>query len=191
MPVIKRYPNRKLYNTQAKQYITLEGIADLIRSGDEVHVVDHATGEDLTELTLTQIILEQEKKQSGLLPRSVLAGLIQASGDRLSAIQRTLASPISLLHQIDDEIKRRIHALVNEGELTEGEGRTLLQKLMDKGPKTGEEVSLRRNELLVSTEALEKYLQERGAPSREDLQRLSDQVDALTAQLEEQEPPSE
>jgi polyhydroxyalkanoate synthesis repressor PhaR len=191
MPFIKRYPNRKLYDTQAKQYITLEGIADLIRSGEEVHVIDHASGEDLTELTLTQIILEQEKKQSGLLPRSVLAGLIQASGDRLSALQRTLASPINLLHQIDDEIKRRIHALVNAGELTEGEGRTLLEKLMGQAPKTGEKASLRREELLISTEALEQYLQERGAPSREDLQRLIDQVDDLTAQLEEQEPPSE
>ncbi|MGD8735253.1 MAG: polyhydroxyalkanoate synthesis regulator DNA-binding domain-containing protein, partial [Anaerolineae bacterium] len=55
MTRIKRYPNRKLYDTEAKQYITLEGIAALIRQGNEVQVIDHATGEDLTALTLTQI----------------------------------------------------------------------------------------------------------------------------------------
>ena len=51
MLVIKRYPNRKLYDTTAKQYITLEGIAARIRDGEEVQIVDHATGEDLTTLT--------------------------------------------------------------------------------------------------------------------------------------------
>ncbi|MGD8806379.1 MAG: polyhydroxyalkanoate synthesis regulator DNA-binding domain-containing protein, partial [Chloroflexota bacterium] len=61
MILIKRYPNRKLYNTEAKQYVTLEGIAELIRQGQEVQITDHQTGEDLTAVTLTQIIFEQEK----------------------------------------------------------------------------------------------------------------------------------
>ena len=63
MPLIKRYPNRKLYDTEAKAYITLEQIAYLIREGQEDHVVDHASREDLTALTLTQVILEQERKR--------------------------------------------------------------------------------------------------------------------------------
>ena len=80
MPVIKRYPNRKLYDTEAKGYITLEQIGELIRDGQDIQVVDHATGEDLTALTLTQVILEQERKRSGSLPQTVLTGLIQAGG---------------------------------------------------------------------------------------------------------------
>ena len=67
MPIIKRYPNRKLYDTEAKKYITLDGIAELIRQGEEVVVIDHTTNEDLTAVTLTQIIFEQEKKSSGFL----------------------------------------------------------------------------------------------------------------------------
>lgn len=63
MAIIKRYPNRKLYDTEAKKYITLDGIAELIRDGQEVQVMDHSTGEDLTTLTLTQIIFEQEKEK--------------------------------------------------------------------------------------------------------------------------------
>ena len=83
MPIIKRYPNRKLYNTASKRYITLEGIAKLIRRGQEVQVVDHVTGDDLTALTLSQVIFEQEKKRGDFLPRSVLTGLIQAGGETL------------------------------------------------------------------------------------------------------------
>ncbi len=63
MPVIKRYPNRKLYDTAAKQYVSLDGIAELIRGGADVQVVDYTTGEDLTALILMQVIVEQEKKQ--------------------------------------------------------------------------------------------------------------------------------
>ena len=106
----QRYPNRKLYDTEAKKYVTLNGIAELIRDGEELQVVDHNSGEDLTAVTLTQIIFEQEKQQSGFLPRSVLTGLIQAGGDKLSTLRRTLASPLDLIHHVDEEIDRRVRA---------------------------------------------------------------------------------
>ncbi len=93
MVTIKRYPNRKLYNTDTKKYITLDGISDLIRDGVEVEVVDHATGEDLTALTLSQILFEREKKSvSGFLPHAVLTGLVKAGGETLASLRRTLAS---------------------------------------------------------------------------------------------------
>ena len=82
MPTIKRYPNRKLYNTETKQYITLDELAELIREGRELEVIDNANGEDLTVLTMTQVLFEQVKKQTGFLPRTLLAGLIQAGGRR-------------------------------------------------------------------------------------------------------------
>ena len=63
MPVVKRYPNRKLYDTQAKRYVTLNSIAELIRLGEDIQVIDYTTGEDITALTLTQIIFEQEKEK--------------------------------------------------------------------------------------------------------------------------------
>lgn len=185
MPVIKRYPNRKLYDTDAKRYITLEGVAELIRKGEEVQVVDNVTGEDLTALTLSQIIFEQEKRQSGFLPRSVLSSLIQAGGDRIGALQRTLAASIGFWHQIDEEIRRRIQSLVSQGELTEGEGQGLLEKLIDVRFRPGEYNRARSEEVTLSVQELEKYLKEHQVPSRDDLQRLIDQLDALTAELEE------
>lgn len=91
MPVIKRYPNRKLYDTEAKSYVTLDQITQMIRDGGDVQVLDHETGEDLTNLTLTQIILEQEKKSdSGFVPRALLTGLIRTSGDTLDQMRRSL-----------------------------------------------------------------------------------------------------
>ena len=81
MILIKRYPNRKLYNTHTRGYVRLESVAELIRQGYEVQVIDHASGEDLTAVILSQIILDMEKKQAGSTPREVLAGLVQAGGN--------------------------------------------------------------------------------------------------------------
>ncbi len=60
--LIKKYANRKLYDTQTSRYITLEGIAELVRDGHEIHVVDRDTGQDLTQVTLSQLVLSAEKR---------------------------------------------------------------------------------------------------------------------------------
>lgn len=96
MAVIKRYPNRKLYDTEAKRYVTLDHIAALIQANEDVLVIDHETGEDLTNLTLSQIIFEQEKKGSGLLSRSLLTNLIRTGGDTLEQVRRALIAPLHL-----------------------------------------------------------------------------------------------
>ena len=85
--IIKRYQNRKLYDTDASCYVTLDEIAEMIMRGEEVTVIDNRSKKDITSLTLTQIIFEQEKKQSGFLPRPVLTGLVQAGGETLSALR--------------------------------------------------------------------------------------------------------
>jgi polyhydroxyalkanoate synthesis repressor PhaR len=62
MRVIKRYSNRKLYDTHDSRYVTLEQLAELVRQGEEIRVVDKTTDKDLTSATLAQIIFEEEKK---------------------------------------------------------------------------------------------------------------------------------
>ena len=121
MPIIKRYPNRKLYDTEAKRYVTLENIALMIQEGREVQVIDHETGEDLTNLTLSQIIFEQEKKGSGFLPRSLLTNLVRASNDTFDQVRRTLlragdpsdeaAAESSPLQRLDDVLQEVLHSL--------------------------------------------------------------------------------
>lgn len=178
MRIIKRYPNRKLYDTEDKQYITLNGIAELIREGREVQVIDHTTGEDLTAVTLTQIIFEQEKQQSGFLPRSVLTGLVRAGGDKLSTLRRTLASPLEFFHQVDEEIEARIGTLVSSGDMSEEEGVRLRDQLMSLG-------RYRHDRPNLSDEELELRLLDRGVPTRDELQELETRLDLLMGRLDE------
>lgn len=180
MPLIKRYPNRKLYDTAAKQYVSLEGIAALIRSGEEVKVVDHATGEDLTTLTLTQIIVEQEKLRAGFLPGPVLTGLIRSGGNTLTHLARSLMAPLDLLRQVDDEIERRIRELVGVGELAAGEGQRLLDKLLSAGTD-GEAAA---GEDTASEDMLVRELTERMILSRADLEPLAALLDNLSAEVD-------
>ena len=178
MPVIKRYPNRKLYDTQAKQYITLDGISELIRDNQEVQVIDNVTGEDITALTLSQIIWEQEKKQGGFLPRSVLAGIIQASGNRLNALQRNLLASKGFIHEVDEEIKRRINYLVQQGELLESEGHKLIEKLLSQNQDN------ERTQVIIDQQ-IESILSERNIPTREEISQLSQQLEALAEKLDD------
>jgi polyhydroxyalkanoate synthesis repressor PhaR len=177
MPVIKRYPNRKLYDMEAKQYITLEGIAALIRQGQEVSVIDHATGEDLTAVTLTQIIVEQEKKRSGFLPQAVLTGLVQAGGETMGTLRRTLASSLDLARHVDEEIEQRLQALISRGELAAEEGHRLGDKLL--GPRS-QPVDV----IWPSDADIERALDERGVPTQDDLQRVLEQLELLSAKLD-------
>jgi polyhydroxyalkanoate synthesis repressor PhaR len=176
--VIKRYPNRKLYNTKAKEYITLDGVADLIRDGNTIQVIDNKTGSDLTSLTLSQIIFEQEKKQAGFLPRSVLAGLIQSGGNKIEIVRRTLAAPLELMKQIDEEIENRLNLLIDHGEISQEDGLELKERLLSP-------------ELLAKTskqsleKSVERLLNAGGVPSRSDLDELVFQIDDLTTKVDE------
>ncbi len=78
--VIKRYPNRKLYDTEARRYVTLERVERLIRDGIEVTVVDAGSGGDLTPMILTEILLNQERRGQAGLPAVFLHQLIKYGG---------------------------------------------------------------------------------------------------------------
>ena len=75
--VIKRYGNRRLYNSETRSYVKLQDIASFIRAGSDIQVLDSRTGEDITKLVLTQIILEEEKSKKDLLPLNFLYDLIR------------------------------------------------------------------------------------------------------------------
>ncbi|MFT4569509.1 MAG: polyhydroxyalkanoate synthesis repressor PhaR [Hyphomicrobiaceae bacterium] len=107
--IIKRYTNRKLYDTDQSRYVTLEDIAKLVRAGEDVRVIDNEAGEDLTAITFAQIILEEEKRKTNLVSVPFLRKLIR-SGE--SAVQ-----------DIGDAATRSIERL---GELTEKAGERVL-----------------------------------------------------------------
>lgn len=94
--VIKRYQNRKLYDTQQSCYVTLEDIAKMIRANEEVVVVDNKSKKDITSSTLTQIIFESEKKAKNYISIDILREIIQTgTGSISSYLEKILARPVS------------------------------------------------------------------------------------------------
>lgn len=178
MPVIKRYPNRKLYNTEENKYVNLDTIAKLILDGQEVQVIDHVTGEDLTAVTLTQIIMEREKNDGEFLPRTLLTELIKVGGESLNTIKEKIGSPSDLIQQVNQEIEARLEKLIQRGEIAEETGKKLKDKLV-------EESVLRSSASLISEKDIEAALVRHGIPTRSDFQQLIDQIEQLSSKLEE------
>ena len=83
--IIKKYANRRLYNTQTSSYVTLDHLAGMVKEGTEFEVQDARTGDDITRSVLTQIIFEEEAKGQNLLPIKFLRQLIRFYGDNLQA----------------------------------------------------------------------------------------------------------
>ncbi len=170
MHLIKKYANRKLYHTNQKQYITLEGIARLVQDGEAVQILDNETGDDITSGILAQVVLHARGRSGPQLPTQLLTGLIQIGGDTISNLRRTLASTLAGSEVIASEIDRRIDFLVANGLLTAEDSQHWRQLLTrtDFGPQI---------------EGLDPEVAE--VPSRRDVFRLHQQVDQLSAIVEQ------
>lgn len=108
--VIKRYANRKLYDTERSCYVTLEDLATLIREGEEVKIIDNKSSEDLTTVTLAQIVFETEKKLA-FMPLSLLRDLIQNSGSALKDLAR---GGVDVVAQKALDVREQASKLKNE-----------------------------------------------------------------------------
>lgn len=92
--LIKRYDNRKLYDTHARSYVSLDHLASLIRHGDEIRVLDNSSGQDITAQTLTRLIAESSPRA---LPCDLLHLLVRSSGSLMSATASELAHGLDAL----------------------------------------------------------------------------------------------
>ncbi len=124
--VIKRYTNRKLYDTVESRYVTLEEIAAMVKAGTEVRILDNRTKEDLTSVTLAQIIFEEEKKTSKMGLRT-LRDLIRHGGERAQ----------QFVEDTQAELRGRVEGL-----------RQAAQNLISKGQQTGD----RARDLVASSQ---------------------------------------
>ena len=84
--VIKKYANRRLYNTAKSSYVTLDDLSKMVRDGEDFAVYDAKSGEDITRSVLTQIIVEEESKDQNMLPTKFLRELIRLYGDPLQGV---------------------------------------------------------------------------------------------------------
>ena len=173
--LIKRYSNRKLYDTDARVYVTLDDVAEAVRRGEDVRVIDHASGADMTALVLAQIVFEQEKKIGGLLPQAMLTRLVRLGNSAISGLRENVSAFMDPMQHAEDEIRRRLGQLQSEGMLSEAESTRLSDLLL----------SLR---LRTMADAPEEE-----AADPEEMQRLLDQIEQLEKELEslKKDPPTE
>lgn len=110
---IKKYANRRLYNTATSKYVTLDDLAVMVKAGDEFLVVDAKSDDDITRSVLTQIIFEEEAKGENLLPISFLRQLIQFYGDSLqSVVPNYLEASMDAFSKNQDRMREYVESTV-------------------------------------------------------------------------------
>ncbi len=114
--VVKKYANRRLYNTESSSYVTLEDLAVMVRHGRHFVVYDAKSGEDITRGVLTQIIVEEEAKGRNLLPTSFLRQIIGFYGDSMqSLVPRYLESMMGAFSRQHDQVRKTVEQTMGMG----------------------------------------------------------------------------
>ena len=114
--LVKRYSNRKLYDTTESRYVTLDEIARWVRGGEDVKILENENGEDLTAVTFAQIILEGERKKSGLLSLGLMRELIQHGEAALQNLAATVDRGMEVIRQAPERAGRRVQELTRVAE---------------------------------------------------------------------------
>jgi polyhydroxyalkanoate synthesis repressor PhaR len=121
---LKKYPNRRLYDTEKSAYVTLKDVAKMIREGREVEVIDVKTDEEVTAFILTQIIMENAKRQNSLLPTPFLHLVIRFGEDLLSEffekyLERAIQSYLAYRKNMDEQLRICLELGMDLSSLTE------------------------------------------------------------------------
>ena len=125
--LIKRYENRKLYDTRARHYVTLEGIAHLVVLGEDVRVIDQASGQEITSTVLAQVVFERVRQQTADVPKHLLAQLIRLGSAPAKALD--WEAPQKLTAQARGEAERIVADLIKRGQLTLDEALALRKEI--------------------------------------------------------------
>ena len=106
--LIKRYANRKLYDTESSRYITLKGISELLDAGKEVRVIDNETGEDITSVALSQILVDSERSNESPSP-TLISQIFGRGGDALyGALRRGVDEANENLEELGERVRRMV-----------------------------------------------------------------------------------
>ncbi len=175
---IKKYANRRLYNTATSAYVTLDYLAEMVKRGEDFIVVDAKSGEDITRAILTQIIVEEENKGQNMLPINYLRQLISYYGDNLQSFMP------SYLEMTMDNFKNNQDSLRARLTDTFGESLTPTYKMFEKAAEQNMkffEQGLKMWGLPGTSDKAE------GASDEEDLEALKRENARLKAKLAERE----
>jgi polyhydroxyalkanoate synthesis repressor PhaR len=183
--VIKRYANRKLYDTERSCYVTLEEISGMIKRGEEVKVIDNKSGEDLSAVTLAQIIFEEEKKKSKM-PLSVLRNIIQSSSETISGFINEKVTPT--LEKVSSEWDKSLNRVKGEGDskegdapaAEEGEPRHVLQSFVKNSQRVFDDIQKKVDDRVRETVGAASHYATMG----KDFEALKNRVESLEKKLQ-------
>lgn len=180
--VIKRYTNRKLYDTVESRYVTLDEIAEMVKQGLEVRIIDNRSKEDLTSVTLAQIIFEEEKKKNRM-PLTVLREIIRHPGESISGFFQKEVQP--RVQSFREEAEQRIDKLLRrDGKGDELPGDVQSADLLKASQRALEEWQRKIDERVK--QVVENVVGSLPAAGR-DMQALIQRLESLERKLEELE----
>ena len=177
--IVKRYTNRKLYDTQESRYVTLEEIAVMVKKGEEVQIVDNRSGKDLTDVTMAQILYEEQKKQHSQMPLGLLKEIIRSRGGIVSEfIQRRVSQPVQSLK---DEAEKRVDELVRRSETTMEETARQVKDFFQNTQKAVDDIQKKLDDRIHSV------VEVVGSPvkTRDQLKTLRNRIEELETRLKE------
>ena len=182
MHKIKRYANRKLYDTADKKYITLDGISELIKAGKKISVMDNKTGEDLTSGIVSQILARDGQVKGNDLASKVLIQLLRKGPGTLVDYGKKYVSLWDrALTMADEEIDKLVDRLVKEKEISASEGSALRKDMTGRADDlkkwVGEKIDQRVDEILNAMKLVTK----------DQVAGLTEEIKALTGKIEKLE----
>jgi polyhydroxyalkanoate synthesis repressor PhaR len=174
--IIKRYTNRKLYDTVESRYVTLDEIAEMVKAGTEVRIIDNRTKEDLTSVTLAQIIFEEEKKTSKMSLRT-LKDLIRHGGERAAQIvEDTQAELRGRVEAVKQAAEQRVQTLLKTGQQTSDRAKEMVAASQEAVSQFQRKVDERVRTAVEGMASLSDL--------RRDLTSISDRIAELERKLE-------
>lgn len=183
--VIKKYANRRLYNTGTSTYVTLEDLAKMVKKGEEFSVQDAKTGEDITHSVLTQIIFEQESKTGNtLLPVSFLRQLISYYGDQMQMVVPTFLEH-SMKTFADQQAQMREHMTRTFGETPLTKNLQAPMQMMEEQVRRNTEMFRQAVQMFTPfTGQAEAAREPRKPADAKDLDELKEQLRSLQTRLD-------
>ena len=177
--IIRRYANRRLYDTLEKRIITLSELANLVASGTEIQVIDHGSGEDITELTLAKVFLLNTKKRRRalLLPIFLLEVMKGGGHSFIDFLKASLSVSGGTFLLIEKKTRQFLKKMVDIGKLSKSEEEKL-REVLD-GKADVEDTELRG----LLYRVLKEAWSELGVPSKEDLKELREEIADLKLRL--------
>jgi polyhydroxyalkanoate synthesis repressor PhaR len=203
--VIKRYTNRKLYDTVESRYVTLDEIAQMIKGGAEVKIIDNRSKEDLTSVTLAQIIFEEEKKRSQM-PLGALREIIRHGGESLASfyqekVQKPLVDRVgdvrSRTESLREDFEQRVRSVVpaifrredkpnaegeHAGEASKNAPNPMpnpIREALATGQRAVEELQARIDQ------NVQQAVQALGGSAQQELAKLREKIEALEKKIEQ------